>query len=223
MNVSHTAGIAAAVVTVALGGLNLARSTDAAPAPVAPTAAAVAARPPATTSLVALTKAESKTKPASKAVAGRRLGAVIHTGLDASKISEWVLYGVRMHDANYPGTTFAFAVGEEHNNGRIDEYLTVNEYQGSSRAAGFHPMEAAKTLENGMVQPAFGYYVGTPARITAKFDGRTVTAHLARWSHDRGVTVFWFDPQRSGDGVVTALNAYDAHGRTMIRGHVEVF
>ena len=76
------------------------------------------------------------------------------------------------------------------------------------------------TLENGLVQPAFGYYVGHPSVIKARVDGRTVTAHIAVWSVDKSVTVFW----STADGV--AEWGYDTiqgflHSRPVTAAHID--
>jgi hypothetical protein len=155
-------------------------------------------------------------------VAPRRLGELISTGLDATKISEWVIQGVPVTDAG-AGITFGFTVAERQNDGDTEDYVTVNEYRGSALAPGFHPAHTAMRYDGDVVQPAFGYYVGRPVRITAGFSGRTVAAHTAVWSHDRSVTVFWFDPGDRTEGPMSHLTAFDAAGLELPAGHREVF
>ncbi|GAA1390667.1 hypothetical protein [Catellatospora chokoriensis] len=221
------AATAAAAVVVTLVGVALLKTEDPQPAGViSPVASAAPTTPtPAATSpsATAARPTTPTTKPATvRPATPQRLGAVISTGMDCSPISEWVIYGVPVHLATAPGTTFGFALGERHNDGRIEEYIVINEYQGSDKAAGFHLLQGPLMLEGDLVQPAFGYYVGTPARITAEFDGKTITAHTARWSDNLDVTVYWFDPKASGHGVVSGLSAYDDQGKPMVSGHVEV-
>ncbi|MEV7626858.1 hypothetical protein [Actinoplanes sp. NPDC089786] len=172
----------------------------------------------ATSSAAVTTPAPAAT--AKQAPAPHRLGELISTGLDATKISEWVIYGAPITGA---GITFGFTVAERQNDGSTEDYVTVNEYRGSALAPGFHPAHTAMRYDGDVVQPAFGYYVGRPAKVTGRFGGRTVAAHTAGWSHDRSVTVFWFDPADRTEGPMSALTAVDAAGRKLTAGHPEVF
>ncbi len=115
-----------------------------------------------------------------------------------------------------PATTFGFALSERHNNGSLREYLRISEVHGSDLAAGFHAVEPPYTLDNGMQQPAFGYFVGHPAKITGDVAGTSVAAHTAVWSKNPAVTVFWFDNERvTGVASLTGVTAYGSAGQQL--------
>jgi hypothetical protein len=126
----------------------------------------------------------------SKKPASGRLGEVISTGLDVTPITEWVVYGFSVHNMNAPNTTFGFALGERTNEGAITPDTEIMDASKPELAAGFHVPERAYTLEYGIEQPRFGYFVDTPARITGTVDGKTVLAERAVWSKNESVTVF---------------------------------
>jgi hypothetical protein len=69
---------------------------------------------------------------------------------------------------------------------------------------------------DGLDSPAFGYFVGSPARITASVKGHLASAHLAAWSKDPQVVFFWFDLKDFAPGMpVGELTAYDRNGRKL--------
>ena len=148
------------------------------------------------------------------------LGDLIHTGLRDPGGEEYVIYGVTGGGVRSP-KDFGFAIGflESKNGVTADDWVT--EWEGSPSAPGFHPMNGQKELVDDSVQPAYGYYAGTPATITVKEAGRVIEAHLARWSHDPGITVFWFDPADVQDDERWAeLGAYDAAGTKLPDGRI---
>ena len=152
----------------------------------------------------------------------RRMGAVIPTGLDAGKGGDWVIYGVSAKDAQLPGTTFGFMIGQRRN-GTVTPTTETNEIQGSDLALGFHATEGSMTVDPGGVEPTFGYYVGHPAKITVQAGGRTVVASTAVWSHNRSVTVFWFDTDKvNGSTTPSHLAAYDSAGHRLPQGNAEI-
>jgi hypothetical protein len=164
-------------------------------------------------------------RPALEAPNGERgpLGDVIGTGLRAAGGQEYVLFGVTGGAVN-DSSPFGVAIGLRRSQLVITDEMTVSEYRGSASAPGFHPMQGQIELGDGSVQPAFGYYVGTPATISVVDSGHPITARLARWSHDPGVTIFWFDPSQVKDGSRwTDLGAYDGSGVRLPDGHIELF
>ena len=147
------------------------------------------------------------------------IGDLIHTGLREAGGKEYVIYGVTGGGVSSP-KDFGFAIGYLEGKG-VTADDSVTEWEGSPSAPGFHPMNGQKALVDGSVQPAYGYYAGTPAKITVKEAGRVIEAHLARWSHDPGITVFWFDPADVQDDERWAeLGAYDAAGAKLPDGRI---
>jgi len=164
-------------------------------------------------------------RPSLEASNGERgpLGDVIATGLRGAGGQEYVLFGVTGGAVN-DSSPFGIAIGLRRGQLVITDEMTVSEYRGSASAPGFHPMQGQIELSDGSVQPAFGYYVGTPATISVVDSGHMITARLARWSHDPGVTIFWFDPSQVEDGSRWAdLGAYDGSGARLPDGHIELF
>ncbi|GAA1390658.1 hypothetical protein GCM10009661_82230 [Catellatospora chokoriensis] len=152
-----------------------------------------------------------------------RIGDIIDTGVPATAGRRWVLYFIPYAWTGSPGTTFAIGIGERAADGTItDSGVQLGDTKGADRAAGFHTLQAPMEYD-GMMQPAFGYYVGRPATITARFDGRTVRARTATWSADPMVTAFWFEPADGATGVMTTPSALDADGTPMPVGHGEIY
>ncbi len=67
-----------------------------------------------------------------------------------------------------------------------------------------------------MAIPEFGYYAGPAATITAQQGGRQIQAHLARWSANTRIVIFWFTPSSA----LQDLAAYNAAGQQLPAGHV---
>jgi hypothetical protein len=201
--------------------ISAAATTAIAAAVVTGISAASADQHPARTAVVA---PATSVQPAGTAAQG--LGAMIHTNLDATPVSEWVIKAKKVKVAGSKQKILGFGIYDRANNGRLTEYLEISDLSAAtSLKAGFHATEHAYTYIEGMevpvVQPAFGYFVGTPAKITGTVDGRTVTAERARWSADPKVTVFWFDNTRvTGDTHLTSVSAYDAAGKRLAKAHV---
>ena len=125
-----------------------------------------------------------------------REGRVISTGINDAG-GELVFYGVRIHAQQLPGITFGIMAGLRDSAGRLTPEVETNETQGSASSAGFHAVEAASSVGSPAVAvPEFGYYAGPAATITAQQGGRQVQAHLARWSADPRIVIFWFARQR---------------------------
>jgi hypothetical protein len=186
-------------------------STVVAPQTTAPTTTSpVAAKTSATKPPVAKT-----TKAGSSGKGGASLGRLIHTGLDATPASEFAIQGVRVANRNQPGITFGFELREYDNNGDHETYLLTTAVE-DEKKPGFRGVEHSYAVDNDIQQPAFGYFVGHPTRITGTLRGKAVTAHTAVWSADRDVTVFWFDNTKvTGNDRLTEVQAYGA-GNTRI-------
>ncbi|GAA2675809.1 hypothetical protein [Actinoplanes palleronii] len=139
--------------------------------------------------------------------------------MSAGTSREWVIKGEAVHNKNSPNATFGFALYAKKSDGSLEPALDIYEVQGDSLAQGFHAVEGAATLENGAQQPAFGYFVGAPAKITGDLDGRQVEATTAIWSANSDVVVFWFDNTKvTGDGgIMTTVTALDASGKELSR------
>jgi hypothetical protein len=198
------AAAAAAVVVLLVGGSQLigTRTNPGLGTPIAPGAAAPT---PTAAPWPTTTPTEPPKKP---------WGAVIRTGLP-SKQGEWVLYGVAINEAALPDTRFGIMLGQRLRTGAIASSVLINEATVTDRAAGFHQGEGPMVIAGGTT-PAFGYFVGTPYRITAIVHGKTVTASQRAWSTDPSVVVFWFDPATVGAGTpITKLTAYDPRGRKL--------
>jgi len=148
------------------------------------------------------------------------LGDVIRTGLPVAGGKEYVIYGVTGGGVRSP-KDFGFAIGTLEPGNGVTADDSVTEWVGSPSAPGFHPMNGQKVMTDGSVQPAYGYYAGAPARISVKEAGRPIEARLTRWSHDRSITVFWFDPADVRDDERWAeLAAYDAAGAKLPDGRI---
>jgi len=92
-----------------------------------------------------------------------------------------------------------------------------------SFATGFHAGHAAGRVTGQGDLPVFGYFIGPVRKITARADGRPVTAQLTVWSEDRDVTLFWFPLDRvSPDTVLTDWAAFDADGKSLPTGRARL-
>ncbi|BFU43571.1 hypothetical protein [Krasilnikovia sp. MM14-A1004] len=145
------------------------------------------------------------------------IGQVIDSGI-AAREGTWVFYGVPVAEKALPTVHFGVMAGRRLPGGTLTADVMTNEVTGSDRAPGFHAVQAGMGIEAGQ-SPTFGYYAGPATRITARANGRTVTAHQARWSEDRSVVVFWFDPATRG---ISRLAAYDRGGRKLPTGNAGV-
>jgi hypothetical protein len=145
------------------------------------------------------------------------LGDVIPAGF-----GDWVFYAEAIDS---PAVKFGIMAGRRTAAGLQPEVMANEPTEGgtSATAPGFHAVSAGMTVgEDDHRTPAFGYYAGPAKKITAKHDGRTVTARQATWSEDRSIVVFWFDPAKVGDGFSpTGLAAFDADGKKLPTGNAE--
>ena len=183
-----------------------------------PGAAAKAGRPAARSRSELARKQARSGAPGGSSVPARE-GRVISTGINDAG-GELVFYGVRIHAQQLPGITFGIMAGLRDSAGHLTPEVETNETQGSASSAGFHAVEAASSVGSPAVAvPEFGYYAGPAATITAQQGGRQVQAHLARWSADPRIVIFWFAPGSAGSAPEN-LAAYNAAGQQLPAGHV---
>jgi hypothetical protein len=202
----------------ATGCASSSRTTSTPPAftAVAPPTTAPTAGTPTTTSSAPVKVAAPKppvvtaTKAGRSSNGGTSLGGLIHTGLDATPATEFAIQGVRVANRNQPGITFGFELREYDNNSDHETYVLATAVE-DEKKPGFRAVEHAYAVDDDIQQPAFGYFVGHPTRITGTLRGKVVTAHTAVWSVDRDVTVFWFDNTKvTGNDRLTEVQAYGA-------------
>ncbi|WP_436497924.1 hypothetical protein [Actinokineospora sp. HUAS TT18] len=115
--------------------------------------------------------------------------------------------------AQLPEIHFGLLAGRTNAQGVFDGIYATNETVGSDKAPGFHGASIA--FETGRI-PAFGYYAGPAAKITARIGGKTVQAHQADWSVDPSIKVWWFDYSTIEP---TDLAAFDAAGKPLPLGN----
>jgi hypothetical protein len=173
---------------------------------------------PATRSRSELARKQARRGAAERSGAPAREGRVISTGIkDAG--GELVFYGVRIQVRQLPGTTFGIMAGLRDSAGGLTPEVEANETQGSDSTAGFHAVEAASSVGSpALAVPEFGYYAGPAATITAQEGRRQVQAHLARWSVNPRIVIFWFTPRATGSAPQD-LAAYNAAGQQLPVGH----
>jgi hypothetical protein len=152
------------------------------------------------------------------------LGDVIGTGVRTHAGLELVIFGASGITIGQENS-YGFALGERLPDGDVTEWCSINEDSDVAKntAPGFHATQEAVAMENDDAMPAFGYYVGTPAKITANYQNKTVTAKTAVWSYDKSVTVFWFDlADVPADSTLGRPHAYDAAGTELPAGNNKV-
>ncbi|WP_410607339.1 hypothetical protein [Amycolatopsis sp. lyj-109] len=188
-----TAGVAAAaaVVLVVVFAIQLRQP---APAPVA--------KPPSPA-----VSTTSPTPPAEKAI-----GDVVGTGI-RTPAGEIVIYA---RTVTLPGIRFGLVAGFRSGTS-LEPVLATNETRGSDRSFGFHATDGGDVIRDQLI-PVFGYFAGPAAKITTTVHGQTVEAHLAKWTADPEVVIFWFSPDAVPDSaVLTPLIAYDADGKRLTK------
>lgn len=90
-------------------------------------------------------------------------------------------------------------------------------------ATGFHAMHAPGRVDGWGELPVFGYFIGPVRAITARADGRPVTARLSVWSEDDDVTLFWFPlDEVSPDAVLTDWAAAGDRGQWLPTGRARL-
>ena len=163
------------------------------------------------------------TSPAAGRPAGRaarsREGRVIPSGIRTAG-GEVVFYGIRIRSHQLPGVTFGIMAGLRDSAGRLTPEVETNETTGSGSSSGFHAVEAASSVGSPAVAiPEFGYYAGPAATITAQAGGQQIQAHLARWSANPRIVIFWFTPSTGPGHAPHHLTAYNTAGRKLPAGH----
>jgi hypothetical protein len=221
--VAGTALLGAAAVAVIGGTASHASHAPAATlAALSHTGAASARAPKRAQSAQALKRARSArastraTSPATPAPEGR----VVPTGIQTAA-GEVVIYGIRVHLRELPGTTFGLMAAVQDASGVLTPEITTNETTGPDTAAGFHAVEAAMTIGTpAAAMPEFGYYAGPAVKITALDGTQHVRAHLARWSVNPRVVIFWFTPAADpGGAALHDLAAYNTAGQQLPAGN----
>ncbi|WP_436497928.1 hypothetical protein [Actinokineospora sp. HUAS TT18] len=144
---------------------------------------------------------------ATEDVGNQVLGELVRTGT-ADSAGELVFY---FHDLGQG--RFGVSGARRAADGTIVDRYATNETVGHDKAPGFHGASVA--FETGRI-PAFGYYSGPAAKITAKIGGKTVQAHQAAWSLDPSIKVWWFDYSTTEP---TKLAAFDAAGKPLPLGN----
>ncbi|MGI5521243.1 hypothetical protein ACQEUX_09820 [Micromonospora sp. CA-259024] len=200
-------GLAAVVVVVALG----ARPDDPPPTErpppvaVAPPSAGVSPMMPDSTPPPTMASGEPPPKP---------LGQVIDSGVRHGT-DQRVYYVVGVSVPGQPRVSIGLAAGRRAPDGRLTTDLLVNGVEGSDRSPGFHEI-GYDERSSGEPVPTFGYFVGPAQRIIGTVDGRQVDARLARWSVDKQVVIFWFDPGKLTPGErLDGIIARDGSGRRL--------
>ncbi|MCO1594369.1 hypothetical protein M8C17_04245 [Micromonospora sp. RHAY321] len=209
-----TAGLAAVVVVAAVGPGG--PSTVERPPPVAavPTSPVpTAPTPPAGGTPTTLGTPRPTLPPEAERTASP-LGQVIDSGIRHG-VDQRVYYMVRVSVPGEPRVTIGLAAGRRAPDGTLTTDVLVNDVDGADRSPGFHQVGYDEGGSAAPV-PAFGYFVGPAQRITGTVDGRQVTARLARWSDDKQVVIFWFDPADLTPGDrLDGIIARDGDGRRL--------
>jgi hypothetical protein len=207
--VGATSGLAVVVLLVG-GSLVAGRAGRSA------TGAADDGRPAATAEGPKVSIPESVTPPPS-AKAGL-LGSVEATGQMMG--GREMVFSFAAEDPAAPEATLILRLGRRQDNGGVGSDYVTNDLQGARLAEGFHAVQGPTSVD-GYVTPTFGYYVGDAKKITARVAGLVTEAHLAGWSENASVQVFWFDApsQNTVANRPSGLSAYDADGRRLAAGN----
>ena len=132
---------------------------------------------------------------------------------------DWAFW-VEPVDIGQSGIEFGVMAGTKKGSS-LTPVVMANETEGDDTAPGFHAVQGGMIVgEDNAATPAFGYYAGPAAKITAQGKGGTVTARQAVWSGDSAVVVFWFDPAEVGKEFMPKnLTAFDAAGERLPAGN----
>ncbi|MFF5056001.1 hypothetical protein ACFY1S_22750 [Micromonospora sp. NPDC000663] len=126
-----------------------------------------------------------------------------------------VYYMVRVSVPGEPGVSIGLAAGRRAPDGTLTTDFLVNDVEGADRSPGFHQIGYDERSSAAPV-PAFGYFVGPAQRIVGTVAGRQVDARLARWSLDKQVVIFWFEPAELAPGQrLDGIVARDGDGRRL--------
>ncbi|MGW5557757.1 hypothetical protein ACWER9_11090 [Micromonospora sp. NPDC003944] len=204
-------GLASVVVVVAVGasGPGGPASTGP-PAPVAVAPPSVGASPlaqtsPGPTPPPTMGRDVPQPKPMGQIVDSR-----VRHGTDRR-----VYYFVPVSVPGAPKVSIGLAAGRQALDGALTTDILLNDVQGSDRSAGFHQIGYDEGSAGAPV-PTFGYFVGPANRIIGTADGRQVDARVVRWSADKQVVIFWFDPAQLTPGErLDGIVAHDGRGRRL--------
>ncbi|MEH0820676.1 MULTISPECIES: hypothetical protein [unclassified Micromonospora] len=145
------------------------------------------------------------------------VGDVVDAGIRYGD-DQRVFYVVPVDVPALPRVKIGLVAGRRAAGGELTSDFLVNDVAGSDRRPGFHEIgyDQSGPVSTRPPVPTFGYFVGPAERIIGTVDGRQVTARLARWSEDRQVVIFWFDPEVLAPGVqLDGIIARDAQGREL--------
>jgi hypothetical protein len=144
------------------------------------------------------------------------VGAVVDTGIRYGA-DQRVYFFVPVQVPGHPRVTVGLAGGRRAPDGELTSDYLANDVEGSDRSRGFHQIGCDESDDPTVPPvPTFGYFVGPAERIVGTVDGRQVAARLARWSEDRQVVIFWFDPADLVPGVpLDGIVARDADNRPL--------
>ncbi|MEU1683268.1 hypothetical protein ABZ422_29820 [Micromonospora zamorensis] len=204
------AGLAAVVVVVAVGAWPGGPQTPERPPPV------VVAPPPAGASPTASAWLEPTPRPtvARDVPPPKPLGQVIDSDVRHGA-DQRVYYFVGVSVPSEPRVSIGLAAGRRAPDGMLTTDILVNDVDGADRSPGFHQIgydERSSTVP----VPTFGYFVGPAQRIVGTAGARQIDARLARWSEDKQVLIFWFDPAELAPGQrLDGIIARDANGRRL--------
>jgi hypothetical protein len=205
-----------AVLALLIGGAQVTGAVGRAAPPVPDAAPGAAAAPSSPAATVMASRLQSSAPEPAPTDAGA-LGRVVATDLPAGG-GTWVIHMKRIDNEQLPDITVGIMASRLLPSGELEPLYTANETEGSDRSPGFHAVSASQVIDDATM-PAFGYYVGSAAKITGRAGGRTVTAQQARWSEDRNVVLFFFDPRSVPPGSdLTRLTAFDANGDRLPTG-----
>lgn len=146
------------------------------------------------------------------------LGEIVDTGEKSTDGNAMVIYGTAWPNEK---DVYQFSIGEKLPSGDVNEWYSVMQDQIPNATPGFHATQKPTEGDGGFT-PAFGFYVGSPAEITATHNGKPITARLATWSYKPGVTIFWFSKKDAPGDTLANLKAYDASGNALPAGNTKV-
>ncbi|MEU5785087.1 hypothetical protein [Micromonospora lupini] len=142
------------------------------------------------------------------------LGQMVDTGVQHGT-DRRVYYFVRVTVPGQPKVTIGLAAGRRAPDGTVGTDVLVNDVEGADRSLGFHQIGYDES-SSAAAAPTFGYFVGPAERIIGTVDGRQIDARLARWSVDKQVVIFWFDPATLAPGErLDGIVARDRDGRRL--------
>ncbi|RLP94508.1 hypothetical protein EAD89_03955 [Micromonospora sp. BL4] len=187
-------GLVAAIVAVVVGALpddprTVERPTQVAVAPPPVAVPPTASHPLGPTPTTTPGRGEPSPSP---------VGQIVDSGIRHGS-DQRVFYVVQVSVPGEPRVTIGLAAGRRAPDGTVTTDLLVNDVEGADRSPGFHQI-GYDSGGSGAPVPTFGYFVGPAQQIIGTVDGRQVGARLARWSADKQVVIFWFDPAKLAPG-----------------------